>query len=123
MSEAGAKNRDEKLKAITLPTVDCNCLDKRTRKLMLYLVSKELKTLKSYPTAWIEGSKVSLEDLKTKIESCDFPVVKRTAKGEKAPRELSEFNLFIKNCATSKDKGGQGKSFKECVSLWRARGT
>lgn len=118
MSDAGAKHREEKIGEITLPVVECSCMDKRTRKIMIYLINKELKSLKTYPKIWVEGSVVNLEDLKNRVETCNFPQVKRSERGEKGKRELSPFNLFVKECATSPEKGGKGKPFKECIALW-----
>lgn len=118
MSDAGVKNREEKVAQITLPVIDCACMDKRTRKIMVYLINKELKSLKTYPTIWVENSVINLEELKNRVETCNFPRVKGE-KGEKGKRELSQFNLFIKECATSTEKGGKGKSFKECTNLWK----
>lgn len=118
MSDAGAKHREEKISQITLPVVDCSCMDRRTRKILVYLIDKELKSLKTFPRIWVEQSVVSLEDLKSRVETCSFPKVTQ-GKGGKAPRALSPFNKFIKGCATSKEKGGKGLPFKECAKLWQ----
>lgn len=42
-------------------------------------------------------------------------------KGSKAKRAPSAYNLFLKQCASSKEKGGQGRSFKECSAEWKAK--
>ena len=90
-------------------------MDKRTRKMLMYLIDKELKTYKTFPEAWIEDSKFSLEQLKQKIADCEMVAEEKDSKG----RRLSKYNLFIKQCATSVEKGGQGKNFKECVKDWK----
>jgi hypothetical protein len=46
-------------------------------------------------------------------------LVPGTATG-RAKRSPSAYNLFIKKCASSKAKGGEGKDFKTCAVEWRA---
>lgn len=55
-----------------------------------------------------------LDALKSSLKAC--PVDSGTATTKRKP---SEYNLFIKQCATSTEKGGQGKPFKTCVEDWR----
>ena len=40
-----------------------------------------------------------------------------TGRPKRAP---SAYNLFIKKCASSKAKGGEGRDFKTCAVEWRA---
>jgi len=120
MSDAGAKHREEAIGEIVLPVLDCACIDKRTRKILTYLVDKELKSLKTFPKVWVEGSIISLQDLKKKIEDCDLPrVMVGTKSGGRRP--LSQFNLHMKECASSKEKGGLGLPFGECTELWKKK--
>lgn len=39
----------------------------------------------------------------------------------RAKRAPSPYNLFLKQCASSKAKGGEGKDFKTCTVEWRQR--
>lgn len=115
MSELAIKDREEKLAQIALPEIDCACIDKRTRKILIYLVNKELKTYRTYPTAMVEGAEIDLMELRHKIENCDF--MKTSKKG----RKLSDFNIHMKQCVSSRAKGGEGKPFKQCVELWKEK--
>lgn len=36
-------------------------------------------------------------------------------------RQPSKYQLHMKHCASGKAKGGLGKSFSECVQVWRDR--
>lgn len=36
-------------------------------------------------------------------------------------RAPSAYNLYIKHCASSKDKGGEGKDFKTCSLEWKSQ--
>ena len=38
----------------------------------------------------------------------------------RAKRAPSKYNLFLKTCAGSRAKGGEGKDFKTCAVEWRA---
>jgi len=122
MSELGAENRDEKISQIVLPEIDCDCMDKSTRKVLTHVLDKELKYLSRFPTAMVDDATYSLEILREKIAQCDFPKPDKTDKTEKkqkTKRKPSEYNLHMKECASSKEKGGQGKGFKECALDWR----
>lgn len=122
MSELGAENRDEKISQIVLPVIDCDCMDKSTRKVLTHILDKELKYLSRFPTAMVDDAKYSLETLREKIAQCDFPKPdKKTDESGETPktkRKLSKYNLHMKECASGKEKGGRGKSFKECIIEW-----
>jgi hypothetical protein len=113
MSIDAKNDRDEKLAKIALPVVDCECMDSKTRSVLVYLIKKELRYLSTFPRAWVEGQQIDLTDLKASIENCKL---QKLPKG----RKLSEYQEFIKVCATSKKNGGGGKTFKECIQDWNA---
>ena len=121
MSQMASDHRDEKIAEIKIedPFIDCDCMDVRTRKILLYLVGNELKKLKKFPKAWVEGSTLDLNRVKETLELCDFPR-KSGKKGEKvkSKRAPSAYNLFMGDCARSVEKGGSGLTFKECAELW-----
>lgn len=121
MSEQYREHRNEKLSEIVLPEIECGCLDKRTRKVLVYLVNQELKRYKTFPTVWVENAKLSLEDLKDRISSCDLElaVAPGTTEKSKKKRSPSKYNLFIGKCASGEEKGGMGKTFKQCAVLWK----
>ena len=64
------KVRAEKIVNAQLPVIDCNMMDARSRKIMIYLVEKELKTLKTFPTKWVAPSIRDLEGLKQGLQLC-----------------------------------------------------
>ena len=43
-----------------------------------------------------------------------------TGAPRRAKRAPSAYNLYLKKCASSKAKGGEGKDFKTCAVEWRA---
>lgn len=67
----GLKAREEKIASIALAAnIDCNMMDAKTRKVLLYLVNQELKKLNSFPSAWVKDSKEELQGIKAGIEMC-----------------------------------------------------
>ncbi len=114
ISEAVSR-RNEKIAEVEIPVLDCDCIDVRTRKVLVYLVDQELKRMKTFPRAWVEGATFDLQLLKGQIQACDLP---KKSKGERK-RPLSPYNMFMADCARSEEKGGGGMSFKECAVIWR----
>ena len=47
----------------------------------------------------------------------------KPGKAGRTKRAPSAYNIFIKTCASSKAKGGQGRDFKACAVEWRATRT
>jgi hypothetical protein len=73
-------------------------------------------------TIEINGEQVSVNELKEMVASCANEAGPAPKTGKKrGPKTPSEYNLFIGQCRTPTEKGGQGKDFKECVELWRAQ--
>jgi len=115
MSEQASVRRNEHIANVALPVIDCDCMDKRSRKVLVYLVNQELKRLKTYPRAWVEGAQFDLEVLKGELQACDLPKKGKSSRN----RPLSDYNIFMGDCARSKEKGGAGMTFKECAVLWK----
>ena len=114
MSEKTKLRRDEEIAQTAVIEVDCSAMDKRTRTVIAYLIDKELKRLKSYPRAWVENQEYELRDLRERISSC-----KLQRKNPDGTRPLSNYQEHMKSCATSKEKGGEGKSFQQCIIDWK----
>jgi hypothetical protein len=102
-----------------MPAQSACVLDSETQYKMLEI----LDALRA-ETATIEinGEPVSVDELKEAIASCsnDAGPAPKTGK-KRGPKTPSEYNLFIGNCRTPTEKGGQGKEFTECVQMWRAQ--
>lgn len=45
---------------------------------------------------------------------------RQPTEGRRTKRAPSAYNLFIRKCASSKAKGGEGRDFKTCAVAWRA---
>ena len=119
MSIKGKEHRDQKLAEIALPELDCACMDKRTRKILLYLIGKETKYLSKFPRAMVDGAEYDIMVLKAQVEACALPKSKaRGPKKEKIKRAPSHYNQFMKECASSVEKGGAGLKFSECAAMW-----
>lgn len=121
MSLKGKEHRDQKLAEIALPEIDCACMDKRTRKILLYLVGKETKYLSKFPRAMVDGAQYDVAVLKAQLEACALP--KSRARGppkdkDRVKRAPSHYNQFMKECASSVEKGGAGLKFAECAAMW-----
>ena len=67
----GLKVKEEKIANVELPKLDCSMMDKRTRKILVYLVNEELKRYKSYPKSWVGDATADLEGIKAAIEMCE----------------------------------------------------
>lgn len=117
MSEQAKQRRDEEIAQTSVINVDCTALDKRTRTLITYLIDKELKRLKGFPRAWVEGQAYELSELRERIAECKLQR-KTNPDGTKV---LSAYQAHMKQCATSTEKGGEGKSFTQCIQDWRNR--
>ncbi len=46
-------------------------MDKKSRKIVIFLINEELKRYKSYPRAWTEGAVKDLEGIKKGLELCE----------------------------------------------------
>jgi len=64
----GLKVREEKIQEIA--DIDCNLVDARTRKVLIYLLSQEIKKLSGMPRAWTAKSVAELEGIKAGLEMC-----------------------------------------------------
>ena len=67
----GLKVKEEKIAAVELPKLDCSMMDKKTRKIILFLINEELKRYRSYPKSWTEGAVGDLEGIRKGIELCE----------------------------------------------------
>lgn len=67
----GVKVKEEKIASVELPKIDCSMMDKKTRKIVVYLINEELKRYRSYPKSWTEGAVADLEGIKKGIELCE----------------------------------------------------
>ena len=67
----------------------------------------------------------ALADCQGTLMGFEAPAASRQQPGGtgRTKRAPSAYNLFIKQCASSKAKGGQGKDFKTCAVEWRATRT
>lgn len=116
MSQLAKEHRDEQIAKVELPKVDCACMDRRTRKVLSYILAKEIKYLRGFPKAWVEGQLYDLTALKEQIDNCALEKGRAAHGG----RGQSPYQAFMKECVSSKEKGGRGLPFIKCVSLWRA---
>ena len=65
----------------------------------------------------------ALADCQGTIMGFEAPASSEPQSGQakRAKRAPSAYNLFIKKCAGSKAKGGEGKDFKTCSVEWKRR--
>lgn len=94
--------------------VDCDVIDRRTRKLLIYLIDKEIKFWKGFPRLWVEDQLYNLNALKEKLLTCDLNKIEKGKKG----RELTEYQKHMKRCMSEDDM-----DFGRCVEAWRMRKT
>ena len=64
------KVKEEKIISLNLPQVDCDMMDARTRKVLVFLIDAELKRNRSYPKEWAEGVNGELTAIKEGLEMC-----------------------------------------------------
>ena len=96
MATASISCLHPQLKAILVHEAATHIEDVRERRIFLELVNA---------LADCQGTLIGLE----------------TSGGGRAKRAPSEYNLFLKQCAGSKAKGGEGKDFKTCSVEWKRR--
>ena len=64
------KVKEEKIVSVNLPQVDCDMMDARTRKVLVFLIDAELKRNRSYPKEWVGGVNGELTAIKEGLEMC-----------------------------------------------------
>jgi len=64
------KVKEEKIVSVNLPQIDCNMMDARTRKVIVFLIDAELKRNRSYPKEWVDGVNGELTAIKEGLEMC-----------------------------------------------------
>lgn len=64
------KVKEEKIVSVNLPQIDCDMMDARTRKVLVFLIDAELKRNRSYPKEWAEGVNGELTAIKEGLEMC-----------------------------------------------------
>lgn len=116
--EKHVKEKIEEIEKEVEFVLDCDVIDPRTRKTLIYLIDKEIKFWKGFPRVLVEDKIYDLQQLKDKLASCKLEkkekkVDKKTGK----EKELSPYQQHMKNCM----KGG--KTFMECVEEWREKKT
>lgn len=65
----------------------------------------------------------ALADCKGTLMGFEVPVAsgQQASQSGRTKRAPSKYNLFIKRCASSKAKGGEGRDFKTCSVEWKAQ--
>ena len=92
MSKPAEEHMNKKITKISEEIqVDCSVMDKRTRKLLIYLVDQEIKKLKGFPKAWVGSSMFDFQELRDKLASGDIATKKRkkVPKKEKAQDQVA----------------------------------
>lgn len=64
------KAKEEKIVSVNLPQIDCDMMDARTRKVIVFLIDAELKRNRSYPKEWVDGVNGELTAIKEGLEMC-----------------------------------------------------
>lgn len=64
------KVKEEKIISVNLPQIDCDMMDARTRKVLVFLIEAELKRNRSYPKEWVDGVNGELTAIKEGLELC-----------------------------------------------------
>jgi len=64
------KVKEEKIISLNLPQINCDMMDARTRKVLVFLIDAELKRNRSYPKEWVDGVNGELTAIKEGLEMC-----------------------------------------------------
>lgn len=62
----------------------------------------------------------AMADCQGTLMGFEAPDASGTQPGRRTKRAPSAYNLFIRRCASSTAKGGEGKNLKTCAVEWRA---
>ena len=79
------KVKEEKIVSVNLPLVDCDMMDARTRKVLVFLIDAELKRNRSYPKEWVGGVNGELAAIKEGLEMCTKVRRRREENAEQEP--------------------------------------
>jgi len=79
------KVKEEKIVSVNLPQIDCNMMDARTRKVIVFLIDAELKRNRSYPKEWVDGVNGELTAIKEGLEMCTKVRKRREENAEQEP--------------------------------------
>ena len=102
-------------------SVNCGCLDERSKTMLLDLIAVEIEEpATDHPKEeWVK--------LKTEIEQCELkPKAKAAPKADgeqraKSGRKLSAYQIFLGECMRSEAKGGRALPMRECIDEWKAQ--
>jgi len=79
------KVKEEKIISLNLPQIDCDMMDARTRKVIVFLIDAELKRNRSYPKEWAEGVNGELTAIKEGLKMCTKVRKRREENAEQGP--------------------------------------
>lgn len=87
----GLRVREEKIAEIA--HIECDMVDARTRKVLLYLVDTEIKKLKGMPQKWSADQLVEMEGIKAGLEMCKKIRTKKTETQGEEEKEGYEYKI------------------------------
>lgn len=96
-----------------MPTATISCLHPSLKAILVHEAAQHIENL--------QERRIFLELVKALADCRGTLIGLETSSGSRAKRSPSAYNLFLRQCAGSKAKGGEGKDFKTCSVEWKRR--
>ena len=96
-----------------MPTASISCIHPSLKTILVHEAASHIPD--------VQERRIFLELVKV-LPDCQGTLIGlETSRGGRAKRAPSAYNLYLKQCAGSKAKGGEGKDFRTCSIEWKRR--
>lgn len=96
-----------------MPTASISCLHPGLKAILVHEAATHIENLQERRT---------FLELVEALADCRGALIGLEAsRGGRVKRAPSAYNLFLRQCAGSKAKGGEGKDFRTCAVEWKQR--
>ena len=96
-----------------MPTATISCLHPQLKAILVHEAARHIEDA--------QERRIFLDLVKALADCRGTLIGLETSRSGRAKRAPSPFNLFLKQCASSKANGGEGKDFKTCAVEWKQR--
>ena len=94
-----------------MPTASISCIHPQLKAILVHEAATHIPDARERA--------IFLELVKALADCRGTLIGLETSRSGRAKRAPSPYNLFLKQCASSKANGGEGKDFKTCSVEWK----